>query len=407
MLSEGRLEVGLGAGWVRDEYDGLGVTDGAPGRAHRQARRVRRRACAPTGPASRLDVHGEHVDVSGFAGLPKPVQQPGPPIMIGGGAPKILGLAGRLADIVSLNFNNASGRLGSASVMSSGADETAEKISWIRDGAGDRFDEIEIEIGAYFVGGRRRRRRPARRDGGAVRRQPPSEFASHPHALFGSVEQICDTLLERRERFGVSYVTVAQRHLDEFAPVVAAMAGRGPEQSAGAVGDVLRQSRRAGSASSSTIVRQNSAAGTPSTTRWSQVRLSVSRLTRRDRAVDEHDVVTQPTDAEDAGVRRVDHRREDVDAERAERADTERAALEVGGCDRAAARGVGEAARLGGEVGEIAMGGVADDRHEQPVVDGDRQADVDLGEQGDPRLGDLGVERAGASASARAVAATT
>ena len=47
---------------------------------------------------------------------------------------------------------------------------------------------------------------------------PPSEFASHPHAFFGSVEQICEQLLERRERFGVSYVTVAQRHLDEFAP---------------------------------------------------------------------------------------------------------------------------------------------------------------------------------------------
>ena len=110
-------------------------------------------------------------------------------------------------------------------MLSSGADETAEKIEWIRDGAGERFDDLELEIGAYFV---------AVGDGAAaqldaiastVRRQLVSEFASHPHALFGSVAEICDTLRERRRRYGVSYVTVAQRHLDEFAPVVAELAG--------------------------------------------------------------------------------------------------------------------------------------------------------------------------------------
>jgi hypothetical protein len=53
----------------------------------------------------------------------------------------------------------------------------------------------------------------------------PDQFASHPHALFGSVAEICDTLRERRQAYGVSYVTVAQRHLDEFAPVVAELAG--------------------------------------------------------------------------------------------------------------------------------------------------------------------------------------
>jgi len=171
-----------------------------------------------------LDIDGEHVHVSGFAGLPRPAQQPGPPIIIGGGAPKILGLAGRLADIVSINFNNSSGRLGGASVASSGADETAQKIGWIRDGAGERFDDIELEIGAYFV---------AVGDGADAALEAMAgrfgvsgeQFATHPHALFGSTAQICETLIERRERYGVSYVTVAQRHVDEFAPVVAALSG--------------------------------------------------------------------------------------------------------------------------------------------------------------------------------------
>jgi hypothetical protein len=145
--------------------------------------------------------------------------------MIGGGAPRILGVAGRLADIVSINFNNASGKLGSASVMSSGADETAEKIGWIQAGAGDRFDQLELEIGAYFVAvgneAGSQLEAMAGRFGVA-----PAEFASHPHALFGTVDKIRDVLIERRELYGVSYITVAQRNLDEFAPVVAALAGR-------------------------------------------------------------------------------------------------------------------------------------------------------------------------------------
>jgi probable F420-dependent oxidoreductase len=224
MLSGGRLEVGLGAGWVRDEYEGLGVPMAPAGeRIAKVAEYAELLRAHWSG--EQLDVDTPHTHASGFAGLPRPVQQPGPPIMIGGGAPKILGVAGRHADIVSLNFDNSSGRLGGASVASSGADATANKIEWIRAGAGDRFDRIEIEIGGYFV---------AVGDGASAALEAmaqrfgvdPAEFATHPHALFGSVDQICETLLERRERYGVSYVTVAQRYLDEFAPVVAALAGR-------------------------------------------------------------------------------------------------------------------------------------------------------------------------------------
>ena len=223
LLSGGRLEVGLGAGWVRDEYDGLGVPMASAGtRIAKLAEYVEVLRAHWAG--EQLDIDGEHVHVSGFAGLPRPAQQPGPPIIIGGGAPKILGLAGRLADIVSINFNNSSGRLGGASVASSGADETAQKIGWIRDGAGDRFDEIELEIGAYFVavgdGAHAALEAMAGRFGVSA-----EQFATHPHALFGSTAQICETLIERRERYGVSYVTVAQRHVDEFAPVVAALSG--------------------------------------------------------------------------------------------------------------------------------------------------------------------------------------
>jgi probable F420-dependent oxidoreductase len=223
MLSGGRLEVGLGAGWTAAEYDGLGIPmDSAGTRIARLTEYIDLMRAHWTG--EQINVTGTHVNVHGFAGRPLPVQQPHPPIMIGGGAPRILRLAGRQADIVSLNFNNATGKLGAASVAGSGLDVTREKIGWVQEGAGARFDRIELEIGAYFV---------AVGDDIAPQIAPmagrygvtPEELVSHPHGLFGSVAEICDTLVARREQLGISYVTVAQRNMDEFAPVVAALAG--------------------------------------------------------------------------------------------------------------------------------------------------------------------------------------
>ena len=144
--------------------------------------------------------------------------------MIGGGAPRILRLAGREADIVSLNFNNSTGKLGAASVAGSGLEVTRERIGWVRDGAGDRFDQIELEIGAYFVGVGDD---IASQLGPMAERYGVStaELLSHPHGLFGSVAEVCDTIIARREQLGISYVTIAQRNMEEFAPVVAALAG--------------------------------------------------------------------------------------------------------------------------------------------------------------------------------------
>ncbi|MEZ5218765.1 MAG: TIGR03621 family F420-dependent LLM class oxidoreductase [Ilumatobacteraceae bacterium] len=223
-LTDGRVEVGIGAGWVADEYEGMGIEMDRPGvRIARMAETVGLLRAHWSG--EELDVSGEHVNVSGFRGVPAPVSPGGPPIMIGGGAPRVLRLAGRLADIVSINFNNASGKLGAQSVASSTAERTHEKLSWVREGAGDRFDEIELETAAYFV---------------VVTDQPgpalgamaarfgvePEVFADVPHAFIGTVEQICEQLDQRREEFGFSYVTIAQRNMEDFAPIVAAMNGK-------------------------------------------------------------------------------------------------------------------------------------------------------------------------------------
>jgi probable F420-dependent oxidoreductase len=222
-FSGGRLEIGLGAGWLENEYHAIGVPfDRAGVRLDRLEEQIAvLRACFGDGET---DVTGHHVHAVGFEGVPKPVQKPNPPIMIGGGAKRVLGIAGREADIVSLNFNNSSGKIGPDGVGSSTADLTAQKIDWVKAGAGDRFDEIEIEIGAYFTVV------SPDREATTAKMAPmfglsPEEFGEHPHALIGSVDQICDQLVERRERYGISYVTFSASALESVAPVVERLAG--------------------------------------------------------------------------------------------------------------------------------------------------------------------------------------
>ena len=225
-FSEGRLEIGLGAGWVVSEYEAMGVRwDGAGTRIDRMVETLAViRACMGDGE---VNVIGKHVHAVGFEGLPKPIVRPGRPrprVMIGGGAQRILGIAGREADIVSLNFNNESGKIGPAGVGSSTAELTARKIDWIRAGAGDRFDSVEIEIGAYFT-----IVTPAR-DATLEKMGPMlgltgEQFGEHPHALVGTVDEICAQIIARRELFGISYITVGRTAMDAFAPVVERLAG--------------------------------------------------------------------------------------------------------------------------------------------------------------------------------------
>jgi probable F420-dependent oxidoreductase len=221
-LSGGRLVAAIGAGWVKAEYDGLGIAQDRPSvRIERLSEVIDVLRAHWSGDP--IEVHGDYVDVSGFSGAPRPAQAH-VPLMVGGGAEKILSLAGHKADIVSFNFNNSAGRLGSSSVASATESETLQKLQWVRDAAGDRFDELELEIGAYFIS--------VTDDRAGAAEAMASRFGvtgdqilAHPHALIGSVDQICDTLVERRERLGISYICVAQRHLEEFAPVVQRITG--------------------------------------------------------------------------------------------------------------------------------------------------------------------------------------
>ncbi len=224
LLSEGRLELGLGAGWLRGEYEAIGLPfDEAPRRIERLGEVVTLLKAHFSGEP--ISVDGKHVRVSGYTGAPAPVQKPGPPLMIGGGGRRVLSLAAREADIVSLNFNNRSGVIGPDGVNSGTADATAEKIEWIRSAAGARFESLELEIGAYFTfvgeGMDKVAEGMAQSFGFSS-----DEMRAHPHALFGSAAQVVEELERRREQYGIHYVTVGGDALDAFAPVVAALTGK-------------------------------------------------------------------------------------------------------------------------------------------------------------------------------------
>jgi probable F420-dependent oxidoreductase len=221
LLSGGRLELGLGAGWLAAEYEALGIRFDPPGaRIARLEETIR--ALRALFAGGEVAISGRHVALAGFAGAPR---RPFPPLMVGGGGRRVLSLAAREADVVSLNFDNRSGVLGAESVQSGAADPTAEKIGWVRSAAGERFAELEIEIGAYFTFVGDGTERIAAVMGRAFGLSEEA-MLRHPHALFGSVGAVCDELARRRETYGISYVTVPDAALETFAPVVARLAGK-------------------------------------------------------------------------------------------------------------------------------------------------------------------------------------
>ena len=224
LLSEGRVEIGLGAGWLRAEYESINIPfDNAGVRVDRLAETVALVKALLRG--GQVSFNGEYFQVEGFEGVPRPVQEPHPTIMIGGGSRRVLSLAGREADIVSLNFNNRSGEMGADGILTSTAEATREKLGWVREAAGDRFDDIELESGAYLtvVGDHGH----ATADGLAAGfGLSPEQMREHPHGLFGGADAICDELWRRRETFGISYVTIPDSVMDSFAPVVEKLVGR-------------------------------------------------------------------------------------------------------------------------------------------------------------------------------------
>ena len=226
LLSGGRLELGLGAGWLRGEYEQAGLAYDPPGvRIGRleEALRILKGLFAD-GPVT---FEGAHYRVTGLEGFPKPAQRPHPPIQIGGGHPRILRLAGREADTVGiLTTSVATGRV----VDEPRARLTAavrEKLGWVSEGAGGRWPALELSMVVDVVV---TDRRPARTETYIADRGwqgiTPEEVWDMPAIFIGSVGEIVEQMQARRETLGFSYYVVSDAALDRCAPVVARLAGR-------------------------------------------------------------------------------------------------------------------------------------------------------------------------------------
>jgi len=222
-LSGGRLEVGLGAGWMATDYAESGIPhDTAAVRVDRFEEGLA--VVKGLFGSEPFTFEGEHYRITAHQGLPKPAQAPGPPILVGGGKRRMLTIAGREADIVGINPTMPNGAADADAARSGTAEETDRKLRWVKDGAGDRYPELEINLlnfGCFVTD-----------DRNALAEQfapmfgiPAEDLLKFPHALVGTVEQIAESIEERRERWDASYIVVQHDAMEAMAPVVAALTG--------------------------------------------------------------------------------------------------------------------------------------------------------------------------------------
>lgn len=227
ILSEGRLEIGIGAGWNRQEYDPTGLRfDPAPVRQARLAESITvLKGSFGEGPFS---FEGTHYTITEYDGQPKPVQRPHPRLMIGGGARRTLELAAREANLVGLAPRWLSG--GRRDPRSITIAATEEKVAWVREAAGPRFEDLELNT--YPAVARARITDHARAEAKTVVDRLSSstgielsveDVLDSPHVFLGTVETLVEKVVALRQRLGINVIQLAE--LDEMAPVVERLAG--------------------------------------------------------------------------------------------------------------------------------------------------------------------------------------
>jgi len=226
LLSDGRLELGLGAGHMRSEYEQAGLAfDPGATRVERLGEAVVILKRLLEGES--VTFAGRHYRVTGHSIHPRPVQRPRPPVFIGGNAPRLLALAAREADIVGLTgiaFRHGGKEPDVSDFRAAVVDE---RVRLVRETAADRFDRLELTALVQRVVVTDDRRKAAEELAtGRWARLTPDEILASPFALVGTADQMVDDLRARRERWGISYVMTHEPFMDALAPVVARLAGR-------------------------------------------------------------------------------------------------------------------------------------------------------------------------------------
>jgi probable F420-dependent oxidoreductase len=227
VYSGGRLDVAIGAGWNKPEYDAIGLPfDPIGTRVSRLTEAVAIiKGCFGDGPFS---FNGEHYTITNYDGDPKPIQEPHPPFFIGGGGKRTLTLAAREADIVGLAPRTLSEQRADPRSITWAA--TQEKLDWVREAAGDRFDALEFNVypSQWPITVTDDLRGEARKVIDRMRERTgyeltEDEVIASPHIFIGSIDRFVEKFQELRERLGIRSFLVGS--LDELGPVVERLAG--------------------------------------------------------------------------------------------------------------------------------------------------------------------------------------
>ncbi len=223
VLSGGRFVMAIGAGWMRTDYDQAGLVYDRPGiRIARLDESVKVLKGLFTGES--FSFKGDHYQITEMAGVPVPIRDPHPPFLIAGGGRKILSLAAREADIVGFNPGLAAGVVDERIAPTAHAEATDQKLAWVREAAGDRFDDIELQTSVFFGSITDDARGTAEFMAGSIG-ATAEQMLESPHVLLGTVDECIERVQSWRERWGVSYVSFGSDFTAEMAPVVAALAG--------------------------------------------------------------------------------------------------------------------------------------------------------------------------------------
>jgi len=223
VVTGGRFEFGIGAGWLTADYEQSGIPMDRPSvRIGRLAESLEiMRSLWQTGSAT---FHGEHYQVPAAKGFPAPVTSGGPPLVIGGGGRRILTLAGRYASIVSVVPSLAAGYIGPEVAAQAILDRYHDRVRWAREAAGERAGDLELQCWTATV------QVVANADEVIESLAPafdltPDQLRAAPLALIGTAAEITETLRKRREELGFSYIVVHEAEMDALAPVIAELAG--------------------------------------------------------------------------------------------------------------------------------------------------------------------------------------
>ena len=226
LLSGGRFELGIGTGFLKAEYDQAGIAFDPPGaRVDRFAESLTvLKGLFADAP---FTFSGDHYTLTEFDSFPKPVQRPHPPILVGAGGRRMLSIAAREADIIGILTTSTANGVLSRDPAPRLAAAVERQLGWIREAAGDRFDDIELSLVPNVIVADDHRRATE----GHIRARGWSgvsvdDVLAMPSDLIGSVDRIIEEMQARREEYGFSYYVISADNMEAMAPIVARLTGK-------------------------------------------------------------------------------------------------------------------------------------------------------------------------------------